>query len=116
MVATTLVFAASGAVATAAPRQGPDLTGPISATRGSQLAFEASMRSADAQIKSLKHVKRATSKHLKKTRRKLARVKARRSEARERVMATSALIDAAPAELEGGPGLWPAPAPAPEAD
>src|SRR3972149_123852 len=64
IVATTLVFAASAAVAIAAPSRRTDLTGPISATRWSQLAVEASMRSADAQLQSLEPHGKAIKRHL----------------------------------------------------
>ena len=82
--AVALVIAVSAVIASTTAVEGRNWTREIAATRASQITYERAMRAADRQLKLLVRAKAQTKRKLKKARRNLLRVQARRSELEQR--------------------------------
>jgi murein DD-endopeptidase MepM/ murein hydrolase activator NlpD len=103
--ALALCLAATMGSGATSPAEATDWTRQIAATRSSQLYFEAAMRGADQQLRSLKHAARRAHKKLAKSRRNLTQARLHHAEVEARRALVLADLAAARATLEAGTGV-----------
>jgi murein DD-endopeptidase MepM/ murein hydrolase activator NlpD len=97
--ALALILACTATAALDSTTDATNWSRQIAATRSRQLAYEASMRAADQQIRSLGHATKRAQRQLARSKRSLRQVRQRRAEVRSRQAASAARLRLARVDL-----------------